>query len=96
VEESARLNLAGLDQLMHGLDALGIGYVPSHGNFLLVHIGDAAKVYDRLLRKGVIVRPVANYGLPEHLRVTVGLEEENRRFLSALREAVGNAGPGES
>jgi histidinol-phosphate aminotransferase len=96
VEESARLNLAGLEQLMRGLDALGIGYVPSHGNFLLVHIGDAAKVYDKLLRKGVIVRPVANYGLPEHLRVTVGLEEENRRFLSALREAVGNAGPGES
>jgi histidinol-phosphate aminotransferase len=95
VEESARLNLAGLEQLMRGLDALGIGYVPSHGNFLLVRIGDAAMVYDRLLRKGVIVRPVANYGLPEHLRVTVGLEEENRRFLAALREAVGNAGPGE-
>ena len=96
VEESARLNLAGLEQLMRGLDALGIGYVPSHGNFLLVRIGDAAAVYDRLLRKGVIVRPVANYGLPEHLRVTVGLEEENRRFLSALREAVGNAERGKS
>ena len=96
VEQSARLNLAGLEQLMRGLDALGIGYVPSHGNFLLVRIGDAAMVYDRLLRKGVIVRPVANYGLPEHLRVTVGLEEENRRFLSALREAVGNTGPGQS
>lgn len=96
MDESARLNFAGLEQLMRGLDALGIGYVPSHGNFLLVRIGDAAKVYERLLRKGVIVRPVANYGLPEHLRVTVGLEEENRRFLSALREAVGNSGPGES
>jgi len=95
MDESARLNFAGLEQLMRGLDALGIGYVPSHGNFLLVRIGDAATVYDRLLRKGVIVRPVANYGLPEHLRVTVGLEEENRRFLSALREAVGNSGPGE-
>jgi histidinol-phosphate aminotransferase len=93
VEESARLNLAGLEQLMHGLDALGIGYVPSHGNFLLVRIGDAATIYDRLLRKGVIVRPVANYGLPEHLRVTVGLEEENARFLSSLREAIGNAAP---
>jgi histidinol-phosphate aminotransferase len=97
MEESARLNFAGLEQLMRGLDALGIGYVPSHGNFLLVRIGAAAKVYDSLLRKGVIVRPVANYGLPEYLRVTVGLEEENRRFLSALRQAVGNqtlAGPG--
>ena len=95
VDESARLNLAGLEQLMRGLDALDIAYVPSHGNFLLVHVGDAATVYDKLLRKGVIVRPVANYGLPEHLRVTVGLEEENRRFLSALREAVGKIGPDE-
>jgi histidinol-phosphate aminotransferase len=96
VEESAHLNFAGLEQLMRGLDALGIGYVPSHGNFLLVHIGDAAKVYEALLRKGVIVRPVANYGLPEHLRVTVGLEDENRRFLSALQGIVGNSRPGES
>jgi histidinol-phosphate aminotransferase len=95
VDESARLNFAGLEQLMRGLDALGIGYVPSHGNFLLVRVGEGATVYDRLLRKGVIVRPVANYGLPEHLRVTVGLEEENRRFLSALREAVGDARHGE-
>jgi histidinol-phosphate aminotransferase len=94
VEESARLNLAGLEQLTLGLDAMGIGYVPSHGNFLLIHVGDAATVYDKLLRKGIIVRPVANYGLPEHLRVTVGLEEENRRFLSALREAVDKHGPG--
>jgi histidinol-phosphate aminotransferase len=78
---------------MRGLDALGIGYVPSYGNFLLVRIGDAAAVYDKLLRKGVIVRPVANYGLPEHLRVTVGLEEENRRFLSALRESLGGSAP---
>jgi len=93
MEESAQLNFAGLEQLMRGLDALGIGYVPSHGNFLLVRVGDAATVYDKLLRKGVIVRPVANYGLPEHLRVTVGLEEENRRFLSVLRDAVGNPGP---
>jgi len=93
VEESAQLNLAGLEQLMRGLDELGIAYVPSHGNFLLVRIGDAATVYGKLLRTGVIVRPVANYGLPEHLRVTVGLEEENRRFLSALKGALGSAGP---
>ena len=93
VDESARLNLAGLEQLMRGLDALGIGYVPSHGNFLLLRVGEAATVYGKLLRQGVIVRPVANYGLPEHLRVTVGLENENRRFLEALRDALGYAGP---
>jgi histidinol-phosphate aminotransferase len=94
LQESARLNFAGLEQLMHGLDALGIGYVPSHGNFLLVRVGEAGRIYDALLRKGVIVRPVTNYGLPQHLRVTVGLEDENRRFLSALRDALGNDAPG--
>ncbi len=94
LQESARLNLAGLEQLMRGLDALGIGYVPSHGNFLLVRVGDAGRIYDALLRKGVIVRPVANYGLPQHLRVTVGLEDENRRFLSALQDALGSDASG--
>lgn len=89
VEESARLNRAGLAQLMHGLDAMGIAHVPSHGNFLLVHVVEAARIYEALLRKGVIVRPVTNYGLPEHLRVSVGLPAENERFLTALRSALG-------
>jgi histidinol-phosphate aminotransferase len=88
VEESARLNRDGLVQLMKELDALGVRYVPSHGNFLLVRVGDGHGVYTSLLRQGVIVRPVANYGLPEHLRVTVGLPEENRRFLTALASAL--------
>jgi histidinol-phosphate aminotransferase len=89
VAESAALNRAGLAQLSAALDAMRVGYVPSHGNFLLVHVGDGARVYERLLRQGVIVRPVANYGLPAHLRVTVGLPEENRRFLAALETALG-------
>ena len=89
VEESARLNRSGLAQLAEGLAELGVGFVPSHGNFVLVHVGDAAAVYEQLLRRGVIVRPVANYGLPEHLRVTVGLAAENRRFLDALRAVLG-------
>ena len=54
-----------------------------------MHVGGpAGPVYDRLLREGVIVRPVENYGMPEHLRVTVGLEEENRRFLVALEKVL--------
>jgi histidinol-phosphate aminotransferase len=89
VTESAALNRAGLAQLTAALDAMRIGYVPSHGNFLLVHVGDGARTYERLLRQGVIVRPVANYGLPAHLRVTIGLPEENRRFLAALEVALG-------
>jgi histidinol-phosphate aminotransferase len=89
VAESAALNRAGLAELTRALDAMKVGYVPSHGNFLLVHVGaGAAAVYEQLLRNGVIVRPVANYGLPEHLRVTIGLPEENRRFLTALGAAL--------
>ena len=89
VAESAALNRAGMAELVRGLDAMGVGHVPSHGNFLLIRVGAAATVYEALLRQGVIVRPVASYDLPEHLRITVGLPEENRRFLAALRTALG-------
>jgi histidinol-phosphate aminotransferase len=89
VEESRALNDAGMRELEAGLQALGLAWVPSHANFLLVEVGDAGRVYQRLLAQGVIVRPVANYALPKHLRVTVGLPEENRRFLAALRAALG-------
>ncbi|HUH92908.1 MAG TPA: histidinol-phosphate transaminase [Casimicrobiaceae bacterium] len=89
VDESARLNREGMAQLTSALDALGLPYVASHANFLLVHVGDGARVYERLLRQGVIVRPVGSYGLPGHVRVTVGLADENRRFLAALRSALG-------
>jgi histidinol-phosphate aminotransferase len=88
VDESRELNRAGMRQLESGLAALGLPYVPSHGNFLLVRFGDAATMYQRLLRSGVIVRPVANYGLPEFLRVTVGLPDENLRFLRAVAAAL--------
>ena len=89
VAESAALNRGGLSTLMGGLDAMRVGYIPSNGNFILIHVGAAAAVYEKLLRQGIIVRPVANYGLPEHLRVTVGLPEENARFLEALKAALG-------
>ena len=60
----------------------------SHGNFVLIEVGDAAAVNLKLLRQGVIVRPVANYDLPRWLRVTVGLPAENARFLVALEQAI--------
>ena len=75
-------------QLEAGLEAIGVGFTPSHANFLLVHVGDGGRVYERLLEQGVIVRPVANYALPAHLRVTVGLPAENERFLRALAVAL--------
>ena len=88
VEESARINREGMRALEAGLAKLRVPFVPSHGNFLLVEVGDGARVYGALLRDGVIVRPVANYGLPRFLRVTVGLPAENERFLAALGRAL--------
>jgi len=88
VEESRALNRTGMRELETGARALDRRFIPSHGNFLLIHVGDAGAVYQSLLRQGVIVRPVANYGLPEYLRVTVGLPAENRRFLDALAIAL--------
>ena len=85
VEESRALNDAGMAQLVSGLGALGLGYLPSVGNFLCVDLArDAQPVFDALLREGVITRPIAGYGMPRHLRLTVGLADENERLLTAL------------
>ena len=97
VRESYELNVVGMAQLIEGCKRLGIAWIPSYGNFLTVEIprsrGDhagqsqAGAVFQKLLRQGVIVRPLAGYAMPDHLRVTIGLERENARFLEAL-EAV--------
>ena len=89
VARSVALNRAGLRQLGAGLAALGLRVLPSVGNFLCVDLGrPAGPVFDGLLRRGVIVRPVANYGLPNHLRISVGTAEENDRCLAALAEVL--------
>jgi histidinol-phosphate aminotransferase len=88
VERSRALNRRGLAQIAAGLDRLRRQYIPSFGNFLTFHAGAAADVYQRLLQQGVIVRPIAGYGMPEHLRVSIGLEAENERFLQALQVAL--------
>jgi len=84
VDASRDLNRTGMRALTEGFAALGLRYLPSHGNFVMVDVGDGLAVFQRLLRAGVIVRPVANYGLPAWLRVTVGLPQENARLLAAL------------
>lgn len=94
VTRSRQLNAAGLIQLSAGLRALGWQAIPSAGNFVLVDTGGPALPwYEKLLRAGVIVRPVANYGLPNHLRITVGLPEQNERLLSALRSLMAGKTP---
>jgi histidinol-phosphate aminotransferase len=89
IRRSRENNTAGLRQLEEGFGRLALEFIPSLGNFITVRVGDARRVYEALLAKGVIVRPIAGYGLPEHLRVTVGLPEQNERFLAALESVLG-------
>ena len=89
IDRAIEVNRAGLEQLASGFDRLGLGYIPSAANFIALDTGrDANKVNDALLREGVIVRPVGAYGMPRHLRVSVGLEHENRRCLEALEKVL--------
>jgi len=90
VRRAVELNRQGMAQLIDGLRARGLGFIPSVGNFLAVDLGQPAGPIDQaLLREGVITRPIGNYGLPNHLRVTIGLPEENARFLAALKKVLG-------
>jgi histidinol-phosphate aminotransferase len=83
------LNQAGMRQLTEAFARLGLAYIPSVGNFVCLGLGrPAAPIYEALLREGVIVRPVANYGMPDHLRVSIGLENENTRFINALNKVL--------
>ncbi len=89
---SRELNRAGLVQLAEAFTTLGLEFIPSLGNFITVEVGrEAGPVFAALLQQGVIVRPVANYGLPNHLRVSVGTWEENERFIAALAKVLASA-----
>ncbi len=89
LSRSVDINRRGLEQLVAGFETLGLGYIPSVGNFICVDTGrPVTEVFDALLRRGCIARPVANYELPTHLRVTVGLPEQNQRLLAALKEML--------
>jgi histidinol-phosphate aminotransferase len=96
LETAREVNSAGMTQLEAGFKSLDIGFIPSVGNFISFHSPvDAAALYDELLRRAVIVRPVGVYSMPNYLRVSIGLEEENAKFLEQLPlaiEAVTNSG----
>jgi histidinol-phosphate aminotransferase len=95
LRDSFELNVAGMKQLLDGCRRLRISWIPSYANFVSVEIpragtqSQAGAAFQKLLRLGVIVRPLANYGMPDHLRVTVGLARENARFLEALEAVLG-------
>ena len=85
---SYELNRRGMAQIVAGLEKLGLEYIKPHGNFVTFRVGDGAGVNQKLLKQGVIIRPIGGYGLPEWLRVTIGSEPENARFLAALEKAL--------
>ncbi|MCW5559888.1 MAG: histidinol-phosphate transaminase [Verrucomicrobiae bacterium] len=85
-------NRLGLDYLHNAFAQIGLEYVPSHANFVLVRVGDGTRVFQELQRRGVITRPMGSYGLPEWIRVSVGRPEENCRCVEGLREILGKKG----
>lgn len=88
VERTRATNTAGLRQLEAGFTARSLEWVPSVANFLLVKVGDGPRGFVELQKRGVIVRPMKPYGMPEWLRVTVGTEAQNTRLLAALDEVL--------
>jgi histidinol-phosphate aminotransferase len=89
VQRAARLVEEGMAQLQAALPQLGVRIHPSAGNFVLADVGaNGAAVYEQLLRQGVIVRPVAGYGLPRCLRITIGTAAQNERLIRALTTVI--------
>lgn len=88
VETTRRVNREGTAYLIGEFARLGLSWVPTWANFVLVQVGNGAQVYERLLRQGVIVRPMGFYGFPDHVRVTVGTPAENERFVAELERAL--------
>ena len=88
VARSYALNRAGMEQILDGIKRFGFSHIPSHGNFLAFRVGEADRINQKLLKQGVIVRQGGGYGMPEWLRVTIGTESENARFIDALEKAL--------
>jgi histidinol-phosphate aminotransferase len=92
LQRSAQINADGYRFLTQAFDELNLEYVPSSGNFVLVRVGSddnaGARINLELLKKGIIVRPVGNYGLPQWLRISIGLPEENAKFIAALTQVL--------
>jgi histidinol-phosphate aminotransferase len=88
VKKSLQVNREGLDYLQGEFGKLGLEFVPSQGNFVLVRVGNGQDVFQRLIARGVIVRPMGGYRFPEHVRVTVGTMAENRKFIEALQKVI--------
>ncbi len=92
VEKSTVLNQQGMRQIKEALARLNVAYIPSVGNFICIDLGDQAlEMNQKLLKEGVIVRPLANYGLTQFLRVSIGTQVENQHFIDALKAVLKDA-----
>jgi histidinol-phosphate aminotransferase len=96
VARTRQCNREGMAHLRQEFERLGVEYVPSWGNFLLVHVGSGRRVYEALLREGVIVRPMGVYNFPEHVRISVGTARENERLVTALEKVLRAGGAGDA
>ncbi len=88
LQETLELTWRGLDFLGESMDRLGFSWIPSQTNFMLIQVGNGRSAYEHLLRKGIIVRPMDGYGLPDYIRVNTGRPEENLRFVEGLKQTV--------
>ena len=89
IESSIKLNQSGMKQLTQAFDNMGLEYIPSKGNFICVNFKQPAiGIYENLLKGGVIVRPISDYDMPNHLRITIGLENENTKFIEELEKIM--------
>jgi histidinol-phosphate aminotransferase len=89
LQQTLAVNHAGMVQLTTAFKALNLDWIPSSGNFVSVDLKqNAMPIYQALLQKGVIVRPVANYEMPNHLRISIGTQRENQIFIKALQEVL--------
>ena len=88
VERSVAVNAEGREYFVYELSTMGLPFVPTQGNFMMVEVGEAMGVYEALLREGVIVRPVAGYGFPRHLRISIGTPQENEKVIEALYKVL--------
>ncbi len=90
LDKAIQVNQYGMQQLVENCQQLSLEYIPSAGNFLTIDMGqNAMPIYEKLLHMGVIVRPVANYSMPNHLRVSIGLEIENQKYIDSINKILG-------
>jgi histidinol-phosphate aminotransferase len=90
LDKAVQVNQSGMQQLVENCQQLSLEHIPSAGNFLTIDMGqNAMPIYEKLLHMGVIVRPVANYSMPNHLRVSIGLEIENQKYIDSINKILG-------